>query len=116
MSALPLSPANSSTTNEAACSFDGPQASGRQDPLKIKPLLTIRLPNRVRPLEESLAQTRSEQMFGKGDLVETFSRDIARARNKRDALASGVITLTAEIAVLEASLLTENDRRERERA
>src|ERR1051325_239432 len=55
-------------------------------------------------------------MFGKGDLVETVSRDLARARNKRDALASGVITLTAEIAVLEASLLTENDRRERERA
>jgi hypothetical protein len=55
-------------------------------------------------------------MFGKGDLVETVSRDLACARNKRDALASGVITLTAEIAALEASLLTENDRRERERA
>src|SRR5215469_11845135 len=55
-------------------------------------------------------------MFGKGDLVETVSRDLARARNKRDALASSVITLTTEIAVLEASLSTENDRRERERA
>ena len=55
-------------------------------------------------------------MLKKGDLVETVSRDLARARNKRDTLASGVITLTAEIAVLEASLLTENDRRERERA
>src|SRR6516225_8649832 len=55
-------------------------------------------------------------MFGKSDLVEILSRDLARARNKRDALASKVITLTAEIAVLEASLLTENDRRQRERA
>ena len=55
-------------------------------------------------------------MFGKSDLVEILSRDLARARNTRDALASNVITLTAEIAVLEASLLTENDRRERERA
>src|SRR6516165_348249 len=116
MSALPLSPASSSATNEAACSFDGPQASRKRDQLKIKPLVTIRSPNRVRPLEESLAQTRIERMLKKGDLVETVSRDLARARNKRDTLASGVITLTAEIAVLEASLLTENDRRERERA
>jgi len=55
-------------------------------------------------------------MLGKSDLVETLSRDLARARNRREALTSDVITLTAEIAVLEASLLTENDRRERERA
>jgi hypothetical protein len=55
-------------------------------------------------------------MFGKSDLVEIVSRDLARARNKRDALASDIITLTAEIAVLEAGLSTENDRRERERA
>ena len=55
-------------------------------------------------------------MFGKSDLVDNLSCDLSRARNKRDALASDIITLTAEIAVLEASLLTENDRRERERA
>ena len=55
-------------------------------------------------------------MFRKSDLVEILSRDLARARNKRDAFASDIITRTAEIAVLEASLLTENDRRERERA
>ena len=55
-------------------------------------------------------------MFGKSDLVHNLSCDLSRARNKRDALASDIITLTAEIAVLEASLLTENDRRERERA
>src|SRR5262249_8617232 len=55
-------------------------------------------------------------MFGKGDLVEILSRDLARARNKRDAFRFDIITLTAEIAVLEASLLTENDRRQRERA
>jgi hypothetical protein len=59
---------------------------------------------------------RSKQMFGKRDLVDNLSCDLSRARNKRDALASDIITLTAEIAVLEASLLTENDRRERERA
>jgi hypothetical protein len=55
-------------------------------------------------------------MFGKSDLVDDLSCDLARARNKRDALASDIVTLTAEIAVLEASLLTEKDRRERERA
>jgi hypothetical protein len=52
-------------------------------------------------------------MFWKSDLVENLSRDLARVRNKRDALASGIITFAAEIAVLEASLLTEIDRRER---
>jgi outer membrane murein-binding lipoprotein Lpp len=55
-------------------------------------------------------------MFGESDSVDNLSCDLFRARNKRDALASDIITLTAEIAVLEASLLTENDRRERERA
>jgi hypothetical protein len=55
-------------------------------------------------------------MFGKSDLVQILSRDLAWTRNKRDAFASEIITLTAEIAVLEASLLTENDLRERERA
>ena len=54
-------------------------------------------------------------MFGKSDLVDNLSRDLSRARDKRDALASHVMTLTAQIAVLEASLSTENDRRERER-
>jgi hypothetical protein len=55
-------------------------------------------------------------MLGKSGLVKILSRDLARARNRREALASDAITLIAEIAVLEASLLTENDRRERERA
>jgi len=55
-------------------------------------------------------------MLGKSDLIEILSRDLACARNKRDAFASDIISLTAEIAVLEASLLTENDRRQRERA
>jgi hypothetical protein len=59
---------------------------------------------------------RSNQLFRKSDLAEILSRDLARARNKRDALASDIITRTAEIVVLEASLSTENDRRERERA
>jgi hypothetical protein len=90
------------------CSF---QASGKRDQLKIKHLLTIRSPNRDRPLEDSLAQMRSKQMLGKSDLVDNLSCDLSRARNKRDALASDLITLTAEIAVLEASLLMEKDRR-----
>ena len=55
-------------------------------------------------------------MFGKSDLLDSLSRDLARTRDKRDALASEVTTLTAEIAVLEARLSGEKDRRERERA
>ena len=55
-------------------------------------------------------------MFGKSDLVDSLNRDLARARNKRDALASGVTTLTAQIAELEARLSAESDRRARERA
>ena len=54
-------------------------------------------------------------MFGKSDLVDNLSRDLCRARDKRDALASHVTTLSAEIAELEARLSAENDRRERER-
>ena len=64
---------------------------------------------------ESLPRGAKQQMLGKSDLIEILSRDLARARNKRDAFASDIISLTAEIAVLEASLLTENDRRQRER-
>src|SRR5262249_13261673 len=55
-------------------------------------------------------------MFGKSDLVDSLNRDLARAHDKRDALVSGVATLTAQIAELEARLSVENDRRERERA
>jgi outer membrane murein-binding lipoprotein Lpp len=55
-------------------------------------------------------------MFGKSDLVDTLNRDLARARNKRDALSSGVTTLNAQIAELETRLSAENVRRERERA
>jgi phage shock protein A len=55
-------------------------------------------------------------MFGKSDLVDSLNRDLAQARNKRDALASSVTALTAQIAELEVRLSTENDRRERERA
>jgi chromosome segregation ATPase len=58
---------------------------------------------------------RSKQMFGKSDLVDNLSRDLACTRNKRDALASHVTTLTAQIAELETRLSAENDRRERER-
>ena len=54
-------------------------------------------------------------MFGKSDLVDDLSRDLSRARDKRDALASDVTTLSAQISELEARLSAENDRRERER-
>ena len=55
-------------------------------------------------------------MFGKSDLLDSLNRDLARSRDKRDARAAEVTTLTAEIAVLEAHISAENDRRERERA
>ena len=55
-------------------------------------------------------------MFGKRELVDTLSRDLARARNKRDTLASSVTTLTTQIAELEVRLSAENGRLERERA
>ena len=54
-------------------------------------------------------------MFGKSDLVDNLNRDLSRARDKRDALASHVTTLSAQISELEARLSAENDRRERER-
>ena len=55
-------------------------------------------------------------MFGKSDLIDGLNRELSRTRDKRDALASHVTTLTAQIAELEARLSAENDRRERERA
>jgi chromosome segregation ATPase len=58
----------------------------------------------------------SKQMFGKSDLVDSLNRDLAQARNKRDALASSVTALTAQITELEMRLSMEMDRRERERA
>jgi hypothetical protein len=55
-------------------------------------------------------------MFGKKALMDNLSRDLDRARGKRnDALASDVTTLSAHIAELEARLSEEKDRRERER-
>ena len=54
-------------------------------------------------------------MLGKNDLVDNLSRDLDRARGKRDALASDVTTLTAQIAEIEARLSEEKNRRERDR-
>ncbi len=54
-------------------------------------------------------------MFGKSDVINSLGRDLSRTRDKRDALASHVTTLTAQIAELEARLSAENDRRERDR-
>ena len=44
------------------------------------------------------------QMFGKSDLVDDLNRDLCRARDKHDALAFDVTTLSAQIAELEARL------------
>lgn len=54
-------------------------------------------------------------MFRKSDLIDSLSRELSHARDKRDALASHVTTLTAAIDELEARLSAENDRRELER-
>ena len=54
-------------------------------------------------------------MLGKNDLVDNLSRDLDRARAKRDALASDVTTLTAQIAEIEARLSEEKNRRECDR-
>ncbi|AJA59142.1 MULTISPECIES: hypothetical protein [Bradyrhizobium] len=61
------------------------------------------------------AVLRSKAMFGKDDLVDNLSRDLDRARLRRDALASEATTLTAQIAEIEARLSEEKTRRERER-
>ena len=54
-------------------------------------------------------------MFGKDDLVDNLSRDLDRARGRRDALASEATTLTAQIAEIEARLSEEKNRRVRDR-
>src|SRR5215469_10730382 len=52
----------------------------------------------------------------KAELVDSLSRDLAHARNKRDTFAARVTTLNAQIAELEVRLSAENERLERERA
>jgi hypothetical protein len=52
----------------------------------------------------------------KAKLVDSLSRDLAHARNKRDTFAARVTTLSAKIAELEVRLSAENERLERERA
>src|SRR5262249_33154120 len=81
---------------------------------KISLLLTIRSPNRGRLGRQSPSNA-EQQMFGKSDPMNSLSRDLSRARDRRDALASHVTTLTAQITELEVRLSAENDRRERER-
>jgi hypothetical protein len=66
----------------------------------------------VRALRLSYAE---QKMFGKNNLVENLSRNLDRARGKRDALASDVTTLTAQIAEIEARLSEEKNRRECDR-
>ena len=68
-----------------------------------------------RPAVRVTAVLRSKAMFGKDDLVDNLSRDLDRARGRRDALASEATTLTAQIAEIEARLSEEKTRRERDR-
>jgi hypothetical protein len=58
----------------------------------------------------------AKQMFGTNDSVDNLSRNLDHARVKRDALASDVTALTAQIAEIEARLSEEKNRRERDRA
>ena len=58
----------------------------------------------------------SKAMFGKDDLVDNLSRELDRARGRRDALTSEATTLTAQIAEIEARISEEKSRRERDRA
>jgi hypothetical protein len=57
----------------------------------------------------------AKKMLEKNDLVDNLSRNLDRARGKRDALASDVTTLTAQITEIEARLSEEKSRRERDR-
>jgi hypothetical protein len=75
--------------------------------------LFVRMPGWLFALRLSYAE---QTMFGKDDSVENLSRDLDRARGRRDALASEVTTLTAQIAEMEARLSEEKTRRERDRA
>jgi len=69
----------------------------------------------IGPAVRVTAVLRSKAMFGKDDLVDNLSRDLDRARLRRDALASEATTLTAQIAEIEARLSEEKTRRERDR-
>ena len=57
----------------------------------------------------------SKRMFGKKDPVGDLSDQLDRARARRDAIATDVTTLSAEIAELETRLVAETDRRDRAR-
>ena len=70
------------------------------------PILPIvRLPGWRFALRLSYAE---QKMFGENDLVDNLSRNLDRARGKRDAL-------TAQIAEIEARLSEEKSRQERDR-
>src|SRR5215813_2165870 len=79
----------------------------------FRPLLFVRLPGWRFALRPSHAE---QKMFGKTDLVHDLSRNLDRARGRRDALASDVTTLTSAIADIEARLSAEKSRQERDRA
>jgi chromosome segregation ATPase len=53
-------------------------------------------------------------MFKRDDAFDSLTRDLCRARDKRDALTSDVTALTAQITELEARFSEEKDRRDRE--
>jgi predicted nucleic acid-binding Zn-ribbon protein len=53
-------------------------------------------------------------MFKRDDALDSLTRDLCRARDKRNALTSDVTELTAQITELEARFSEEKDRRDRE--
>jgi chromosome segregation ATPase len=53
-------------------------------------------------------------MFKKDDALDSLTRDLCRARDKRDSLTSDVTALTAQITELEARFSEEKDRRDRQ--
>jgi predicted nucleic acid-binding Zn-ribbon protein len=53
-------------------------------------------------------------MFKKDDVLGSLTRDLCRARDKRDALSSDITALSAQITELEARFSEQKDRRDRE--
>lgn len=53
-------------------------------------------------------------MFGRDDVLDSITRDLGRARERREALSSDVTALTDQISELEARLSVEKERRDRE--
>lgn len=53
-------------------------------------------------------------MFRRDDVLDSITRELSRARDRRDTLTSDVTALTDQISELEARLSVEKERRDRE--